>query len=78
MKSLGLYLCVVCLVVFAFLNRFRGTVHTNVDDYVSGGALVLAVVLAVPAQSAEAVTVLRQIVPWAKRMSGAFRKEDDS
>lgn len=68
MKDITLAVMVVVLIGFAvFVETQHGKDHTQADDYLAAGALLLAVALAVPMQVQKAVDAVRGALPWGKK-----------
>lgn len=68
MKDISLAIMVAVLIGFAaFVEMQHGKDHTQADDYLAAGALLLAVALAVPMQVKNAIDAVRGILPWAKK-----------
>jgi hypothetical protein len=60
----------VLLVAFAAAKMFiayKQNTHTNVDDYIVAGCLIVAFICVLPARFEDAVAVLKPVLPWIKK-----------
>lgn len=58
--------CVAFASVWAYI-AFTHNTHSNFDDGLIGGCLLVAVILAAPANAQKAVAIVKPILPWGKR-----------
>lgn len=65
MRSFALLLCSVVCIIFAFVLVWK-TQDSMYRDITAGLSLLLAVLLAVPAQVKDAVVIVKPLLPWAK------------